>query len=291
MLLLEGFSNFYKLQLLFLDQLENWSNRHLAVGAKQSPIPLEHANVVHKQLPPLKFHNYDKLFIPILDNTGHTVRVLFSTETDKDNSIDTESLPYIEGGPLDGKYILREIHFHWDSEHTLDGRTFPLESHFVHYKQDYHSIDEALDCNKGLCVLASFYEISKCDNYNFEVISEAVQEVCDEVGSPVKCENEICCRGLLPKYTSSFYSYEGSLTVSDFNENVIWIILGEPGLIGRAQLKSLTSITNEALEPVKKNRRELQKLEGREVTYTSSFLSRVRKAIRKCTSTLFGTLS
>lgn len=276
MLLLEGFSNFYKIKLLFLDQLDNWSEKHLAVGSRQSPIPLDDITAIPKQLPPLQFYNYDKLFLPVVQNSGQSVKIIFDAEDDNQ----PQFVAYIKGGPLDDAYILKEIHFHWDSEHTLDGRVYPLESHFIHYKKEYNSYDEAVCCDKGICVLSALYRVSKCQNPVFDEISEAVEEICDDVGTPLVCDNQISCLKLLPKYKSCFYTYEGSLTTPNYNENVIWIVLGEPGNIGRDQLKSLTNINNEACEPVKKNCRDLQTVNDREIIYTSSFISRLRKSFR-----------
>lgn len=277
MLLLEGVSNFYKLKLLFLDQLDNWPEKHLAFGARQSPIAINDDNVVPKQLPPLKFHNYDKMYFPIVNNTGDNITINLDTE----NSNTGEDLPYLEGGPLECEYLLKEIHFHWESEHTINGKRFPLEGHFVHYRKDATNYEEALNCDRGICVLSALYEVSKCENSNFTVLTEAVEQICDEIGTPIICEYEICCKSLLPKYKTSFYSYEGSRTTGDYNENVIWIILGEPGRIERSQLKSLTGILNENFEPIRRNNRDLQNVNLREITYTTSFLSRVRKNFRK----------
>lgn len=276
MLLLEGVSNFYKFKFLFLDKLENWSSKHLKIGTKQSPISVDDNNVVPKTLPPLEFHNYDKMFVPIVNNDGKHVEVVLSTKTE-DSVGDIESIPYIKGGPLQGEYILKSIHFHWDSEHTINGRKFPLEAHFFHYSKDCSSVEEAMTMESGFCILSVLYEICKCENAAFDEISEAVAEVCDEVGVPMKCENEITCFNLLPKARDVFYTYEGSLTTPNYSENVIWIIMGLPGRIGRAQYKAITSITNETFEPIKNNSRNLQELNDREVTYVCSTFTKIRK--------------
>lgn len=275
MLLLESASNFYKFKLLFLDQLSNWSENHLAVGARQSPIGLDSDNVVPKQLPPLEFHNYDKIYISLLENTGETLTITI----DEDNE-DSNTVPYIKGGPLEKEYILNHVHFHWKSEHTIDGRQFPLECHFLHQRSDMNE-EEAYSCDKGFCIISVFYELSKCLNPTFEEISEAAQEVCDEVNTRLRCENGICFQTLLPKYRTSYFTYEGSLTTKPFKENVIWIVMEEPGRIGRLQYKALTGLTNKRFEPIKRNNRDLQNINDREIIYTSSFFSKIRKGIRK----------
>lgn len=292
MLLLESFSNFYKIKLLFLDQLSNWSESHLAAGARQSPIAINEDNIVSKPLPPLQFINYDKTFLPVVINTGKSVKIEFATLEDEGGTQQTpDDLPYIQGGPLEGQYVLKNIHFHWTSEHTIDGEIFPLEGHFVHFKKDLETFEEAKKCEKGFVVLSALYVISKCENSVFEELSEAVQQVCDDIQTPVQCQNEICYKSLLPKCCSSFYSYEGSLTTPDYAENVTWIIVADPGRISRAQYKALTSIVNETYQPVNTNKRELQELNGREIIYTATLLSKIRKSMLKCRRKLFGSTS
>ena len=45
----------------------------------------------------------------------------------------------ISGGGLEGTYKFAQLHFHWGdtsqqgSEHTLNGKAFPLEVHLVHF--------------------------------------------------------------------------------------------------------------------------------------------------------------
>jgi len=36
----------------------------------------------------------------------------------------------------DGSYELRQYHFHSPSEHTVEGRHYPMEMHLVHISQD-----------------------------------------------------------------------------------------------------------------------------------------------------------
>ena len=55
-------------------------------------------------------------------NNGHTIQV------------DVGDAGGIE---LDGvKYALKQFHFHHPSEHTIDGKAFPLELHLVHAAGD-----------------------------------------------------------------------------------------------------------------------------------------------------------
>lgn len=75
----------------------------------QSPIPLHLRNAEFQDdALPLKFvGHWDKVggCAEIL-NTGSSAMITFPNRNKK---------PHIEGGPLDGKYIFEQIHFHWVS--------------------------------------------------------------------------------------------------------------------------------------------------------------------------------
>jgi len=63
------------------------------------------------------------------------------------------------------RYMFEQLHFHWGSrdnvgsEHTIDGVRYPMEVHFVHYKQSYGSFDEAVNKPDGLVVLSGLYKV------------------------------------------------------------------------------------------------------------------------------------
>lgn len=73
--------------------------------------------------------------------------------------------PYVTAGPLDGKYVFSQLHFHWGStdtegsEHTVDGQHYPLEMHVVHFKSSYLTQEHALTEKDGICVLVYFFKV------------------------------------------------------------------------------------------------------------------------------------
>lgn len=46
------------------------------------------------------------------------------------------------------------------SEHTLNGRRYPMELHIVTYNEDYGSFEAASTMPKGLSVVTFFYDVS-----------------------------------------------------------------------------------------------------------------------------------
>ena len=69
---------------------------------------------------------------------------------------------YFLGAGLPNSYNVEQLHFHWGnnsnegSEHEIDGKSYPLEMHLVHYNSKYKSVSEAVEDNKrdGLAVVS-----------------------------------------------------------------------------------------------------------------------------------------
>lgn len=93
-------------------------------------------------------------------------------------------MPYITGGPLTGRYIFEQIHFHWSDcdssgcEHILEGTTYSMEAHAVHYNSKYANFQEAVNKPDGLAVTAFFIQTSgDKDCLEFKKITEGIQRV------------------------------------------------------------------------------------------------------------------
>ncbi|KAF8788561.1 Carbonic anhydrase 1 like protein [Argiope bruennichi] len=74
----------------------------------------------------------------------------------------------LTGGPLSESYELVQFHSHWGndntcgSEHTVDGKAYAGELHFVHWNRDkFPSCAEAVPSPSGLTVIAVFLEGEK----------------------------------------------------------------------------------------------------------------------------------
>lgn len=57
---------------------------------------------------------------------------------------------------MDREYVLDQMHFHWGSEHTLNGRRYALELHMVHHDRRY-SLKEAVQVKNGIAVLGVLF--------------------------------------------------------------------------------------------------------------------------------------
>src|SRR5262249_20410360 len=91
-----------------------------AQGKQESPIALESSAAALAAAPALSF-DYKPARLSMINN-GHTVQD------------DYESGSSVSEGGV--SYRLAQFHFHAPSEHTLDGKSFPLEIHLVHVNAD-----------------------------------------------------------------------------------------------------------------------------------------------------------
>lgn len=100
-----------------------------------------------------------------------------------------------------------QFHMHADSEHTIDGKSFPLEGHFVFQAQDGR-----------LAVVGVMYEPGRPNR--------AIQGILDQLaGTDAKPKSAtLDIRPLLPTRLS-YYHYLGSLTTPPLTQNVEWYVL------------------------------------------------------------------
>ncbi|ALN57325.1 carbonic anhydrase precursor [Lysobacter enzymogenes] len=135
-------------------------------------------------------------------------------------------------------FKLAQFHFHAQSEHTLDGKHFPLEGHFVFKAQDGR-----------LAVVGVMYEQGKAN--------PVAQEVLDDLrpGKAKPAQHEIDIEGLIPK-SHGYYHYLGSLTTPPLTENVEWYVMPAPVTMSKQQIDGF-------LSHYRRNNRNIQPLNGR----------------------------
>ncbi|KAK7087503.1 hypothetical protein V1264_021546 [Littorina saxatilis] len=156
---------------------------------------------------------------------------------------------FVEGGGLPGRYRTAEFHFHWGSrddtgsEHAIEGVKYPLEMHVVNYAARYDTLTEAVDQDDGLAVLGVLFQISDRDNPAFEPLAESLQYI--HKAGEFQMVGGVRLRSLLPKDTSRFYRYSGSLTTPKCFETVTWTIFEEPQKISARQLARLRDLLHE----------------------------------------------
>ncbi|XP_050502314.1 putative carbonic anhydrase 3 isoform X2 [Diabrotica virgifera virgifera] len=266
MVLLKLFKLIYKLKLCSVyigciyDDLDAWPET-CKTGQRQSPIDLNQKKA-EAQTPDLfKFYSYNKRFRANIQNSGHGVVITFTPENKEAVSL--------AGSVLPETYIFDNLHFHWPSEHTINGKYYPLEAHFVHYARSAGSVAEGLKRPNGIAVLGVLLELSFDTNPAFESIIRALPNITESIKKPVELDKPISLAAFVPANKKSYFYYEGSLTTPDCNEAALWTVFTQRAKIGYKQYNILRHIYNNKKQLLIMNNRPLQQLNGRSVKYAT----------------------
>lgn len=142
-----------------------------------------------------------------VEDNGHSVQV---------NSEHVEAI--IRGR----HFVLSQFHFHTGSEHTINGKAYPVEAHFVFKAQDGR-----------LAVVGVMYQDGAA-NPAFDAV---LQQLRDAEHAPA----QVNVSELLPR-DLSYYHYLGSLTTPPLTENVEWYVLEHPMTLSHAEVQALAAI-------------------------------------------------
>jgi carbonic anhydrase len=204
---------------------ENWYKADPAFnmckeGKNQTPIDIKPQ--YDADLPDLKI-NYALKGDSIVNN-GHTVQVSYPAG----NTLTM-------GGV---KFNLVQCHFHSPSENTMEGKSYPLEAHFVHQ-----------DAKGNLLVLAVFF----AEGQENPAIASLWKAAPKKVGKSEKLAQPFDPLSILPESKDYVY-FNGSLTTPPCSEGVRWCVLKSPLSISKAQAETLMNMmhgpNNRPLQPV-----------------------------------------
>lgn len=204
---------------------EHWSEFESDFGAcssgrNQSPIDL--GNFIEADLPRIIF-NYKPGGHQVVNN-GHAIQVNYNPGS----SITVDSTVF----------ELKQFHFHSPSENTIDGKSFPMEAHFVH-----------ADAKGNLAVVALMFEQGE-SNKLLETVWPQVLQV--ENGKEA-LRPEVSAADLLHA-NHDYYRYNGSLTTPPCSEGVRWLVLKHPAKATDEQLamvgKAIGHPNNRPVQPL-----------------------------------------
>jgi len=155
------------------------------------------------------------------------------TKTSVDGPMITYTSPFTDSAH---NYELLQIHYHWDasdalgSEHTVDGKAYPLEVHFVHGNTKYKSNGQYLTNADGLLVIGVFYEIGADGTQNPWVAPQAelAKNYATNPTATTTSNQENMWNTLKTALENGHYNYKGSLTTPDCNEVVTWVVAKTP---------------------------------------------------------------
>ncbi|MHC5252325.1 carbonic anhydrase [Listeria kieliensis] len=192
-------------------------------GDSQSPINIETGKTEQMKDEGKMALNYSKTVVDEVDN-GHSIQV------------DDTGSAVIDGRNFD----LEQFHFHAKSEHTVNGKHYPIEAHFVNQAQDGR-----------LAVIAVFFTEGK-KNGAFQTVLDNIK-----VGAKSDVAETIDVTQMLPS-NKTYYHYMGSLTTPPLSENVEWYVMKNPIEVSKAQIALFDKYYDS-------NNRKIQPLNGRVV--------------------------
>ena len=194
-----------------------------ADGSAQSPIDIRDASAL--DLVDIEFHY------------GETARDLEATSSIYNNS-HTIQVNVASGSTIvyNGiSYNLLQFHFHYPSEHTINGEAAPMEIHFVHQ-----------DPNSGtLAVVGVLLTEGEQENDAYQAVFDHMPA---EVGDPEPMREPLALASLLPDQRT-FYTYQGSLTTPPCSEIVRWLLLDTPVALSSEQIAAFAAVYDGIARP------------------------------------------
>ncbi|CAA7194287.1 Carbonic anhydrase [Chryseobacterium potabilaquae] len=219
-----------------------------AVAESQTPINIIPSKAVtfHSNMPII--HYGVVTLDSVVNVAGEELKININNTDNLNNYITVEGK----------RYNLVSLHFHYSSEHTIDGMYSTMEIHFVNIAVDnsYLVLSIMVDLGNG--------------NPSLENLFAQSPTMSDAVNSPNIPFN---ISNLLPDNTREYYTYSGSLTTPNFGVNssitnggpVTWFVLKNKQQLSTAQFNSY-----KAIYPAP-NFRHIQPMNGRVVYFNPGF--------------------
>ncbi|XP_046901666.1 carbonic anhydrase 15 [Hypomesus transpacificus] len=215
---------------------EIYSSCHPLLDEHHSPINLDHHMTRNNTLEALQLEGFDTVQLGRwkLKNNGHSI------------VLEVGSGMSVSGGGLPGVYNTVQLHFHWGStssngsEHTMNGRRYPMEMHIVNMKSIHPNLTAAFDDPTGLAVLGIFIDVVYADHVPFSQISRLLSLVAYK--GHTASVKPFPLIGLLPENNmGQYYRYHGSLTTPPCSPVVVWSVYEVPISLSYSQVRQFAS--------------------------------------------------
>ncbi|MFK7003940.1 MULTISPECIES: carbonic anhydrase family protein [Flavobacterium] len=212
------------------------------VVSAQTPIDIQTKNTIALNKSDLEIH-YGKMTLTNVTNNANEELKININKTDSDNNYITISKK---------RYNLANIHFHYNSEHKIDG---------IYSKMEIHLVNKAAD--NSYAVLGVLVELGSVNSTIQKLFQNSPTEA-DQVNTP---NIALSITEMLPEDQGKMYSYIGSLTTPNFGINsdvvnggpVTWFVFKSKLEISSSQFDFYKSIYT------KPNFRNIQPLNKRKV--------------------------
>uniref|UniRef100_A0A061R0L7 Carbonic anhydrase n=1 Tax=Tetraselmis sp. GSL018 TaxID=582737 RepID=A0A061R0L7_9CHLO len=243
------------------------------------------------------------------NNNGHNVNLQFGASPGavfrypKDGTFTSLYGKYTGTGKLPGRKLsqnddypqhvaavqgtLIDLHWHVPSEHSVNGRLYDAEGHFVHTVSRPDDPDCTYMAGEAgpfcLAVVGVLYELhhdateAELDEGFTQLLENFEQLPSNGEGDTAELPRPLDFEHFLPS-SKEFWSYRGSLTTPTCNENVTWYLLQQPKAIGWSHFAKLqNAILHEELGDL--NARPPLPLNSR-VVFKSNFGDKAVSSVR-----------
>lgn len=168
------------------------------------------------------------------------------------------SIPKEDGIPLGGKqafggdnYRLLQYHYHFPSEHSIDGKLAAGELHLVHQKVGSSGLDDLM------VIGVLFKEGAKSELLSAMGLAEGKSYPLETPAFNI--DKHLQDKGVM----GNFYTYDGSLTTPPCTESVRWVVM-EKGLeASKEQIAAFKTMFKEANKAGGVNNRPVQEANER----------------------------
>jgi len=132
------------------------------------------------------------------------------------------------GGPLAFDYALKEIRYHFPSEHQIDGKFYPLEVQFVHRVKEKDPLKLTSQNNYAILSFLFAHEKRRLNN-GLKLLKNAVEKIKDSkrTNQTVLLKDKVRLTSFFP-HVLDHYIYNGSFTSAPCVENVTWVVFSKP---------------------------------------------------------------
>ncbi|GFR61570.1 carbonic anhydrase-related protein 10 [Elysia marginata] len=206
-------------------------------GQHQSPVDINPKFLLYDpNLRPVRTddHKVDSYIV----NNGHDITIYIN---------ETGIKPFqFTGGPLSYTYRVHHIKFHFGSgdhigsEHTVQGRSFPLELQIYGYNNElYDTYRQAEISAHGIAAISLFGTVGDVNNDHLDFLVNEIKKVArKDTSTPFP---DLSIVSLIPE-TPDYMTYEGSLTQPSCWESVTWVVYNKPMHITADQLNLLRQL-------------------------------------------------
>ena len=214
---------------------------HIKVGQAQSPIDLPSMNKIEESdFPKIKINPSENAEGEFVED-GHSYK------------FNSKSLNKLELKLSVSETLLfdsPQFHFHTPSEHTFEGKFYPLEMHLVHLLKPSHSNKSPIN----IAVFGFLFDLGYEENMFLNEVIKGKKKSLIHLKSFFKSMSNL-----------HYIAYPGSLTTPPLSEGVQWIVFPNPI---KATLDQIVSIHNHWKKHLgtTENNRLIQPLNGRKIT-------------------------